>query len=279
MRILVTGSTGHVGQYLVRHLLDRGAEVVALTRDRTKAARILPSDIDIVEANLADSTTVSEVFEGIDAAHLITFAGDSDHPIVHADTIVAEMERSGVKFATVLKGNLPNPPIEQALERSSIPCTQLAPVEFMDNAIWWAPQIQTGHVYEGFVDVPSTVVHESDIAEVAAVQLLEHASPGQELWITGPEAITPRRRLEIISDVLGTDITLHALSEDEIAAQWKKSGLSSRVIEFLLQMRRRPPYWSLHPSKTVRHFTGHEPIDFRTFAVDHRADLSGASAR
>lgn len=279
MRILVTGATGHVGQYLVSHLLDRGAEVVALSRDKAKATRILSSDVEIVEADLADPTTVSGAFEGINAAHLITFAGDGDHPIVHADFIVREMERAGIQFATVLKGNLPSPPVEQALERSQIPCTQLAPVEFMDNVMWWVPQIQSGRVYEGFVDVPSTVVHESDIAEVAAVQLLEHASPGQELWITGPEAITPRRRLEIISDVLGTDITLHPLGEQETAAQWAKSGLTSQVIEFLLQMRRKPPYWSLHPSDTVRRFTGHEPINFRTFVDGHRAELSATPAR
>jgi uncharacterized protein (TIGR01777 family) len=49
MRVVVTGATGFVGKSLVAALLASGAEVTALSRDRARAAAVLPG-ADIVEA-------------------------------------------------------------------------------------------------------------------------------------------------------------------------------------------------------------------------------------
>ena len=35
MRCLVTGATGHIGSYLVRYIIERGAEVAVLLRPAT----------------------------------------------------------------------------------------------------------------------------------------------------------------------------------------------------------------------------------------------------
>ena len=43
MRVLITGATGFIGKYVVSNLLDRGHDVVVLTRDLPQAKQILPA--------------------------------------------------------------------------------------------------------------------------------------------------------------------------------------------------------------------------------------------
>jgi uncharacterized protein (TIGR01777 family) len=49
MKILLTGATGLLGKELGKHLVEQGHEVVAVTRNRKKAALELPYPADIVE--------------------------------------------------------------------------------------------------------------------------------------------------------------------------------------------------------------------------------------
>jgi nucleoside-diphosphate-sugar epimerase len=51
MGYFVTGTTGFLGSHLVEQLVDRGDEVVALTRDASTATA-LPADITVVEGDI-----------------------------------------------------------------------------------------------------------------------------------------------------------------------------------------------------------------------------------
>jgi uncharacterized protein YbjT (DUF2867 family) len=52
MRVLVTGATGFVGGHLVPALLDRGHDVVALTRD--PSSYVAPAGVEVVEGDVLD---------------------------------------------------------------------------------------------------------------------------------------------------------------------------------------------------------------------------------
>ncbi len=52
MQILITGATGLIGRALVRDLLARGDEVVATTRDTSRASLTLPDDVELLEADI-----------------------------------------------------------------------------------------------------------------------------------------------------------------------------------------------------------------------------------
>jgi nucleoside-diphosphate-sugar epimerase len=62
MRILVSGAAGFVGAAVARHALELGHQVVALRRPGGDAPRLAPigDRIEIVEADIADATTVAE---------------------------------------------------------------------------------------------------------------------------------------------------------------------------------------------------------------------------
>jgi len=65
--IAVTGATGFLGGYLVHRLRARGARVIAVVRDREKAHRLLPPDVEVRLASLDDPTRLAAAFAGADA--------------------------------------------------------------------------------------------------------------------------------------------------------------------------------------------------------------------
>ncbi|XVQ85395.1 SDR family oxidoreductase [Microbispora siamensis] len=101
MTVLVTGATGTVGRQVVRHLLDRGRKVRALTRDPDRA--VLPYGVEVAAGDLTDAAGLEAAFDGVTAVHLINF-GVGYRPLTNGRDIVALAERAGVGKTTVLGG-------------------------------------------------------------------------------------------------------------------------------------------------------------------------------
>lgn len=75
MKILVTGATGFIGHRLVEKLLVQGHDVVAVTRNKSKASDSLPFPIDYLECDLGRSQISFEKIKDIDA--VINLAGEN----------------------------------------------------------------------------------------------------------------------------------------------------------------------------------------------------------
>jgi dihydroflavonol-4-reductase len=68
MRALVTGATGKIGNAVVRRLIERGDDVLALVRDPAKARGWLPDSVELARGDVADPASVRGAAEGIDGA-------------------------------------------------------------------------------------------------------------------------------------------------------------------------------------------------------------------
>ncbi|WP_113700289.1 NmrA family NAD(P)-binding protein [Nonomuraea lactucae] len=260
--ILVAGATGNVGRSLVEQLLAAGHRVRALTRDPVRAD--LPAGAEAVAGNLADASSLAAAFTGASAAHLISFDGEDYAPLTNGEEIVDLASRAGVRRVTVLKGDVAKSPLEHAVEAGGLEWTHLAPVEFMSNALEWAESVRTeGVVREAFPEARSAMIHEADIAAVAAAALTGDGHAGREYWLTGPEALTPPEKVRTIGEVLGREVRYVELTQDEIVAQWREAGYSGEDVEFFLKMRTDPPIAGDSVLPTVEQVTGRPA---RTFA-------------
>jgi dihydroflavonol-4-reductase len=85
MRTFVTGSTGLLGNNLVRTLLASGHEVLALARSKEKAARELgDTDANVVIGDMTDVSAFAGALSGVDvlfhtAAYFREYYGPGDH--------------------------------------------------------------------------------------------------------------------------------------------------------------------------------------------------------
>ncbi|MFE2044040.1 NmrA family NAD(P)-binding protein [Streptomyces sp. NPDC059477] len=273
MTVLVTGATGNVGRPLVARLLATGHRVRALTRNPATAA--LPEGAEPVAGNLAVTGSLPAVFEGVTAAHLISF-GDDYAPLDNAREIVAAAVTAGVRKVTVLKGGTERTALDEALAAGALEVTSLAPVEFMSNALEWADAVrEEGVVREGFAGMPSSMVHEADIAAVAAAVLTGDGHDGREYWLTGPEALTAPERVAVIAEVLGRDVRFVELSPDEMVARWRAQGFGDDDIGFFLAMRTDPPLAGRTVLPTVAEVTGRPARTFAQWVREHAAAFGG----
>lgn len=274
MTILVAGATGNVGRPLVEQLVAAGHQVRGLTRDPGKAD--LPEGAEAVAGNLADTSSLAPAFDGVTAVHLITFNAEDYSPLTTGPEIVELAVKAGVRKVTLLAGDVERSPLEETVAASNLEWTRLAPVEFMSNALEWAESIKTeGVVREGFPQAKSAMVHDADIASVAATVLTGDGHAGKDYWLTGPEALTPPEKVAILSKVLGRDIRYIELSQDEIVEQWRQNGYAEDDIGFFLQMRTDPPEAGYTVQPTVEQVTGKPARTFAQWVEENAAAFSG----
>ncbi|MDF2710873.1 NmrA family NAD(P)-binding protein [Nonomuraea muscovyensis] len=272
--ILVAGATGNVGRPLVEQLLTAGHRVRALTRDPAKAN--LPAGAEAVAGNLSDTSSLAAAFTGVGAAHLISFNGEDFSPLTNGPEIVALARKAGVRKVTILKGDVGKSPLEEAVEAGGLEWTHLAPVEFMSNALEWAESVRTeGVVREAFPEAKSAMIHDADIAAVAAAALTGDGHAGQEYWLTGPEALTPAEKVSTIAEVLGREVRYVPLGTGEVVEQWRREGYSEEDVAFFLAMRTDPPIPGDTILPTVEQVTGRPARTFAQWVRENAAAFGG----
>ncbi|MFJ5047060.1 NAD(P)H-binding protein [Streptomyces sp. NPDC088719] len=275
MTILVTGATGTVGRRVVEQLLERGEHVRALTRDPARAD--FPDGVDVVRGDLTDPASLGPALDGVSGLHLITFGGELFAPLETAEEILALARKAGVRRVTVLHGG-GETPMETAVRASDFAWTVVMPVEFMANALEWAPGIKSeGVVREPFVNRLSAMVHETDIGAVAAAALTEDGHGGQEYLITGPQALTVGDKTAVIAAARGADVELVELTEEQALETWRGQGMPEDVIAFLIDVYRDTPPEGRTVLDTVEKVTGRPARTFAQWAKEH-ADHFRASA-
>ncbi|MGI5284496.1 NAD(P)H-binding protein [Nonomuraea polychroma] len=268
MTFLVTGATGTVGRLVVEELLAAGHQVRALTRDPAKAS--LPEGVEVVAGDLARLDTLTGVFDGVEGAHFINFAGDDYKPLPDGAGLVKMAAEAGVRRVTLLGGRADGE-LEQALAGTDIEWTLLEPVEFMSNTLrWWAHTIKTeGVIKEPFGDRLSALVHERDIAAVAATVLVQGGHGGRTYTLTGPEAINLREKVAILGAAIGTDVRFVELTVDEARAKWRGDGMGEETIEFLVNALGNTPEVGYTVVPTVREITGRDARSFAQWAAEN----------
>ncbi|MEO8608614.1 MAG: NAD(P)H-binding protein [Chloroflexota bacterium] len=276
MKILVTGATGTVGRNLVEQLVEMGHQVRALTRNPAKAN--FSEGVEVVTGDLTTPATLTPALEGISGLHLINFGGDDFAPLQTGAEIIAMAEQAGVERVTVLRGGSKGT-VENALESSSLAWTFLEPVEFMSNILKWSYGIQAaGAVRQPFGDRKTAIVHEADIAAVAAGVLTSEGHAGKSYSISGPEVTTPREMTRMIAEVLGREIQFVDLTPDQARAEWGTFGIPQDVIEFLLWVYANTPPHGYTVVPTVEQITGRPAHTFAQWTAEHTAAFRAQTA-
>jgi uncharacterized protein YbjT (DUF2867 family) len=219
MTILVTGATGNIGRQVVEHLIKRGADVRALSRDPSKAN--FPDGVSVVQGDFLDVDSLRNAMSGVSTLFLLNAVVPDEFTqalialnvarsagierivylsVIHADVYVNVPHFAG-KFS-----------VERMIEQMDFKATILRPAYFIQNDLTIKDVITGYGVYPMPVgDKGLAMIDVRDIAEIAALELLrrEEASeplPLNRINLVGPETLTGTDIAAIWSDVLARQI-------------------------------------------------------------------------
>lgn len=264
MTTLVTGATGNTGRHVVAELVRRGEHVRALTRDPRAAARRLPAGVELVAGTHNEPDTLDGALEGVDRLHLTVTAGTAEA----GPRLVQRAVEAGVQRFTVVWGGAVGP-AEQAVAESGVEWTRLEPQEFMSNTLTWVDSIRAEGIVREPYDHPSALVHEADIAAVAAAALLDDGHAGRAYNLTGPETLTPRERIAILSRATGREISLVPMTHEEAVERLMASGVSRADADYVIGWYAAPNAEAVTVVDTVERVTGRAPRTFAQWVAEH----------
>jgi uncharacterized protein YbjT (DUF2867 family) len=266
--ILVTGATGNVGRHVVSHLLAAGATVRALTRQ--PATPQLPADVERFVGDLRDPTSLEAALDRVDALFLLWPFID----VAQAPAVLEAVARRTHRVVYLSAAGMFHAEMERLIQEAGLEWTFLRPTGFAANTLGWAEQIKRdGVVRWPYGGARRSLIHERDIAAVAARALLEPGHAGKSYLLTGPEVVSQLEQVQLIGRATGRELRYLEISRQEargqLIAAWGNPAFVDAALDGWAQMVSRPE----PVTDVVEQVTGAPARSFAEWARDHAEDF------
>ena len=241
MTILVTSSTGKVGQEIVRELNAANADYRAATQslDRAKTAWDFPAPA--VYFSYDDPASFTPALQGVTRLFLLH---PEDVPGRHLQlfAFIDAAVKAGVSeivFMSALGADLhPTDPlyeVEQHVAQSGARFTILRPNWFMQNfSTQDLRSINTkNEIWMPSGDARIALIDTRDIAAVAAKLLLDGVESGMEYTLTGSEAFTYGEVAARLSAITGRTITHQSPAPESEVQRMRESNAAGEHVNFM----------------------------------------------
>jgi uncharacterized protein YbjT (DUF2867 family) len=254
--IVVTAPTGNIGGQVVQDLLDAGAAVRVVVRDKARLAPGVAEQVEVVTGSHGDAAVVAEAFEGAEAIFWLV-PPDSRAPSV--DAAFAGFARPAVEALATRKTRVVGVSalgratplaaragfvtatlaMDDLIVASGVPYRALTMPSFMENTLRQAGTIAAQGLFSGPYrpDLRTAPVATRDIAAVAAGLLLDDTWTGfEEVPVLGPEDLTLADMAAVMSDALGRPVRYEQVPGEAYREGLMRAGLSGPMAQGLLDM-------------------------------------------
>jgi uncharacterized protein YbjT (DUF2867 family) len=246
---------------------------------RFPRAAELPDGVEVVGADLTDPESLGPALAGVNAVFLLwpRLTAEGAAPVVdviagHARRVVY-LSAMSVRDDREPRANGVWGMLEDLIERSGLDWTFLRAGGFATNTLGWVDQVRAGVVHWPYGAAARSLIHERDIAAVAALALTEDRHIGAKYVLTGPAAITQAEQIRIIGEAIGRPVRWAEAAPEDARQQLLATLGDSEFVEGALA------YWASlvkepEPvTNTVEAVTGVPARTFREWAEDHAADF------
>lgn len=284
--VLVLGSTGQIGQLIVKALSQTSDVQIRLTSRRSEQVEKFRSQgQDAVYLDLNDPRTFAGALYGVDRIFLLT--GYTVDMLVQSKTLIDAAKKAGVKHIVHLGifGEWDSTDthfvwhqlIECYIEASGITWTHLHPNVFMENLLGGILPLKNNTISVFWGDRTVGWVGVKDIAEVAAKVLQEgpHKHGGKNYWLS-PEALKPSEIAVILSEVLERNIVCDYKQLKDLEALMKSSDIKVEPnyakggVEFIEQVIDGRMGYSGTVRDDAPFVTGKPSTSFKQWAIENR---------
>jgi len=253
MRVAVTTPNGQVGRHLTRALVRGGVRPLLVARDAERVPRDLRDHVELVEADSRDARQVAAATRAVDALYWVDPPSAGADPLADyaraTEAVVAAVreneigrvvfqssvgaeKRHGAGEIDGLAGT------ETALDRLGADVTHLRCGYFFTNLLPQLEAIRAGTLRVALpLDAPMAWVAPRDIAEVAAIALLDGGWSGRRVHaVHGPADLTWAEVAEILTTELGRDVAVERISDEAMYEEYLAAGMSPGLATAMLGM-------------------------------------------
>lgn len=280
MKVLVTGATGNVGQYVVSELLAMDEEVVVASRHPSKLSERFGKDCQIVHLDFTKPETFKEALEGVDRIFLVRppHLGKPEDLYPFLDAL-RETKPKLLAFLSLMGiENNPIPPhhkIEKYIEHLGLPYAHIRPGFFMQN-LSGIHALEIKQNNEIFVPAGRSKTSFIDAADIGlAIATVLHRPDLYKCTthtITGPEALNYYQIAEILSEVTGRVIRYKKPGFLKYRSYYINTrGLNKAYVNVTVMLYLMTRLGSAKKVTTCfEDLTGQQPRSFKSFATLHR---------
>jgi len=290
MKYLVLGATGTVGSAVTRELLSRNQQVRALTRDPKKAEGLGPN-VEVFKGDLIDMTTVATMCDGIDGMFLLNGLGleeASEGLFAVLAARLAKVKRlvymsvHQIEQAPYLPHFGGKLGVEAGVRASGAAWTILRPNNFYQNDMWFKDAVLQYGVYPqpiGGIGVSRVDVR--DIAEAAAIALMDDGHAGRVYELVGPRPWTGEETAQLWSQAVGKPVRY---AGDDLEA-WEKQQLQWLPPFLVYDFKHMYAYFQENGFKgtaeevaALTKLLGHAPRGYEAYVAETAAAWTGEGA-
>jgi len=279
--ILLSGATGKIGRHLVSQLRREGAAIRAVARDPDNAG--LPDDVEVVRADLSDPRSLEDHLDDVEVVFLLWPTGGVNSAAVAVNVLARHVRRivylssAGVRDGAERQAdpiNQSHAELEQLVEASGLERTFIRASGFASNTLGWAEEIRdTGVVRWPYGQASRSLIHEHDIAAVAARALTEDGHSGATYVVTGPQALTQAEQVHAIGAAIGRPVRWEELSREDARRQlivaFGDESTADGALDAWTAFVSRPEL----VTSTVEDVTGTPARTFGQWAKEHADDF------
>lgn len=252
MKILVTTSTGQLGQKIIQSLIDLGFpkyRIVAGARNLEKAREIY-DDIEIMHCDFNDLESLRNAFEACSVVHIIPTTDTPEMRITQMNDMIEIAKEKNISrlvwsglLASEKTSKFSIAPYfvyaECKLMQSGIDYTILRNSMYIDPVLEWVPEILRMRRLKYPVSRGKVAfISRDDIARATAKVLSEEGHENKAYNLTSPRAYSMEEIAAVISGFTGKDINFKRCSEDDYKIMCKEDGLSEEFTEILVTLYR-----------------------------------------
>lgn len=280
-KVLVTGSTGNIGSFVVDKLIERGIPVKAAVRNVEQGEKyFIDKNMEIVKFDFINQKTYSEALSGVTKIFLMR-PPKLAKPKQEILPFLVEAKKAGVEhivFVSLLGVEknpvVPHRKIEELIRKLGFHYTFLRPSFFMQNLNTTHKDdiVQRDELYMPVGKAKTSFIDTRDIAEIAAICLVEERHQNKAYTLTGSEAINYYEAASIMSDVLQRTITYSNPGILEFRKTLLKRGTPKEFANVMTML------YTMTRLGTAEKITGEaerllqrKPITFRQYVEDYQS--------
>jgi uncharacterized protein YbjT (DUF2867 family) len=274
--ILIT-TAGKVGAEAARLLAARDVPVRILVRDPSKVDALAKTGVEVVQGDLTDAGSLRAAMKNISSVILVSPAIPAQE--LNVVNVATEFEvEHVVKITSKASADSPiarrrdQTQIEDGIKASGVGYTFLRNNAYMQNFFMLASSIREAGTFGASVgDGRVGMVDTRDVAAVASeIAVAPTSHIGATYSPSGPQSLSYKDAAEVLTQVLGRDITYHALSAQEQTQAMIDAGLPEHVARMNAQalglFAEGDSDWI---TDDVSRITGRPARSFEQFVTDH----------